>query len=176
MTLANQEEPSILTKQDIIMGNYSSFIAKKAVPDRIRPFTEDDVKNVRNEFQQDNGGTFFLDLEGRRHQVELGLCLCIGTSAQDRRTTSKAKVDLYRSPISGTDEEGFRLYQLKQARHLTCFDIPHAFDLDNENGTQLWQCRHSTGGYVVWDGQLTHSMRVIQRDIFEQTYERVQET
>lgn len=161
----------ILTRVDIL-GNYPSFLARKAVADRIRPFTQEDVDNIHNEFLQDGGGTHFFDLEGRRHQVKLGLCLCIGIGPQDRRSTSQQKVDRYRYPISPPDEEGFRLYRLKEPRLLTCYDIPHPFDLDNENGTALWQCRHPTGGYVVWDGEQTNSMRVIQRDIFEQTYVR----
>ena len=167
------EEPVILTKQDILTGGYTSFMAKKAVADRIRPFTQNDVDNVHQEFEQDEHGTYFLDLEGRRHGVELGRCLVIGVSAEDRRTTSQEKVDRYRYPVSSADEEGFRLYQLKEPRLLTCFDIPHPFDLDNENGAARWQCRHQACGYVVWDGQNASGMRVIQRDIFEKTYKRV---
>jgi hypothetical protein len=162
---------TILTRQEILA--YSNFTARKVATDKIRPFTEDDVSNVRGEFQQDDGGTFFLDLEGRRHQVILGRCLCIGTSPEDRRTTPQEKVDLYRYPVSDEDEEGFRFYRLKAPRSLTCYDISHPFLLDNENGGQLWHCPDPTGGYVVWDLQPANPMRVVQRAIFDQTYERV---
>lgn len=163
----------VLTKQDILTGNYPGFMAKKIAPDRIRAFTSEDVRNDRNEFQQDELGTHFFDLEGRRHQVEMGKCLVIGTSPDDRRATTLEKVERYRYPISLPDGEGFRLYRLREPRLLTCYDIPHAFDLDNQNGAARWQCRHPTGGYVVWDGDKAHSLRVIQREIFDQTYERV---
>ena len=152
-------EIRVLTKQDVI--DYPSFIAKKVAPDRIRVFTSDDIDNVHNEFLQDESGTHFFDLEGRRHQVEMGKCLVIGTSPEDRRTTLLEKVERYRYPISSLDGEGFRLYRLKDPRLLTCYDIPHPFDLDNGNGTAQWQCRHPTGGYVVWDGDPASSMRVI---------------
>ena len=99
--------------------------------------------------------------------------LVIGTSAEDRRTMLREKVERYRYSVSPADEEGFRFYQLREPRLLTCFDIPHPFLLDNENGAARWQCRHPTGGYVVWDGQKASVMRVIQRDIFEKTYQRV---
>lgn len=167
------EEPVILTKQAILTGGYASFRARKVAPDKIRPLMPEDVRNERGEFLQDEQGTYFFDLEGRRHEVRLGRCLVIGVSAEDRRTTSPEKVDRYRYPVSPADEEGFRQYQLKEPRLLTCFDIPHSFLLDNENGAALWQCRCSTGGYVVWDGQPTSVMRVIQRSIFGQTYEKM---
>lgn len=166
----------MLTRQDI-MSNYSSFIAKKATLDRIRPFTLDDVNNVHHQFQQDQEGTFFFDLEGRRHQVELGRCLVIGTRPEDRRTTTPEKVNRYRVPVGEADGEGFQFYRLKEPRLLTCFDIPHAFALDNQNGGQVWHCPALDGGYVVWDHlQPDSPMRVIQRDIFHQTYERVEST
>jgi hypothetical protein len=166
-------EIRVLTKQDILTGNYPSFKAMKVAPDRIRAVTSEDVRNDRNEFQQDERGTHFFDLEGRRHQVEMGKCLVIGTSPEDRRATSQEKVDRYRYPVSSVDGEGFRLYRLKDPRVLICYDIPHAFDLDNQNGAARWQCKHPTGGYIVWDGNPASSMRVIQREIFDQTYERV---
>ena len=166
-------EIRVLTKQDVI--GYPGFIAKKVAPDRIRPFTQIDVDNTHNEFQQDERGTHFFDLEGRRHQVELGKCLVIGASPEDRRATSLEKVERYRYPVSSVDGEGFRLYRLKQPRMLTCYDIPYAFDLDNQNGAAHWQCRHPAGGYVVWDGDPASVMRVIQREIFDQTYERAGE-
>lgn len=166
-------ETRVLTKRDIILGNYRVFHARKVAPDRIRAFTQEDVDNVNNEFQQDVEGTYFFDLEGRRHSVEVGKCLVVGTGPEDRRSTSQEKVERYREPISTPDAQGFQLYRLKKPRPLSCYDIPHPFDLYNENGAARWQCRHPNGGYVVWDGDPTSSMRVIQREIFDQTYERV---
>src|SRR5437667_1621315 len=107
-------EIRVLTRQDIL--SYPSFMAKKIAPDRIRPFTPEDVQNLHHAFLQDERGTHFFDLEGRRHQVELGRCLCIGISPEDRRATSQEKVDRYRYPVSAVDREGFRLYRLKEPR------------------------------------------------------------
>ena len=165
-------ETRVLTKRDIILGDYHVFHARKVAADKIRPFTQDDVDNVNNEFLQDIEGVYFFDLEGRRHDVVLGKCLVIGTSPDDRRATTQEKVERYRIPISSPDTQGFRLYRLKHPRPLSSYDIPHPFDLDNDNGAALWQCRNATGGYVVWDGDPHSSLRVIQREIFDKTYER----
>lgn len=172
--LEEEGEPRVLTKEVVLGGSYLKFIAKKVALDRIRPFTQDDVDNIHGEFFQDEQETYFFDLEGRRHKVRIGYCLCIGTSLEDRRATAQKKVDLYRDPVSELDEEGFRLYKLKEPRPLTCFDIPHPFYLDNQNETQLWECLHPKGGYIVWDEKQPElPLRVIQRDIFDITYEAV---
>ncbi len=163
----------MLKAQDVF--SYPRFLAKKVAPTRIRPFIEDDVQNVNGEFLQDARGTFFWDLEQRRQRVEIGRCLLVGTSPQDRWTTSTESVVRDRVAIGPADEDGFRLYVIKDPTSLTCFDINHAFSFDPGDGTTPWICENPAGGYIVWNGIADEgsTMRVVQRPIFNLTYERV---
>jgi hypothetical protein len=163
----------MLTPRDVTL--YPRLTAKKVAPTRIRPFTDEDVKNVHNEFLRDQSGTYFWDLEQRRQKVEIGRCLLVGVRPQDRWTSSEASVARERVAIGPADEAGFRRYLLKDPTPLTCFDIDHAFSLDNEDGKEPWTCDDASGAYVTWNGIMGQGsiMRVVQRAIFEQTYQRV---
>jgi hypothetical protein len=161
-----------LTPKEVM--TYPQFPARKTAPTKIRSFTEEDVENVRGEFQQDAEGTFFLDLENRRQKVEVGRCLCVGTSPQDRWTSSQKRVDQERVAVGPADEAGFRRYVMKNPTRLTCFDIGHPFALDNEDGKEAWECQDPSGGYITWNRVTGQGsiMRVVQRTPFDATYER----
>lgn len=114
----------------------------------------------------------FYDLEGRKHEVVVGRCICIGSEGE-RWTCSIASVDRDRYPIGEQDEHGYQEYKMKQPRPLRCFDISFPFTLVVP-GKVPWSCQDVAGAIITWNGEVQEhlDMRIIQRSIFEKTYER----
>lgn len=158
-----------LTAEDIL--ERSAFqSAIKVAGTRIRPFTEEDVLNKSGEFLVDAAGTFFLDLEMRRHTVQVGRYLCVGS--QGERWTSSAKSMQDRVAVSMPDADGFRQYRQRAPHPVQAVILTEPFALEVHG--DLWQSQKD-GGVITWNGKTGNElqMRVITRSAFSATYQMV---
>lgn len=144
------------TPEDVILTR-SFRRALKTAPTKIRPITEADIAQI---------GSSFLDLEGREQRVEIGRYLCVGVQGE-RWTCSQKSMD-ERKAISDLDEEGYRLYIQRDPQPVLVTLVNEPFRLTMPDG-DVWT---SQAGAITWNGQhVDLIMRVVERSIFDQTYE-----
>lgn len=154
----------ILTAEGVVANHHPERWCKTASTRIKKILTQADI--------QAEPDPFFFDLEGRRHEVTIGRCICIGVEGE-RWTSSLASVERERIPVSEADEQGYREYRMKEPTPVLCFDIPFPFML-RLAGKADWHCSDPTGAFITWNGKTGTDldMRVIKRSIFEKTYEQ----
>lgn len=154
------QKHQILTPEQVLAAYHPTHWVKTAST-RIKIIDEADVQKE----------TSFLDLEGRRHEVRIGRCLCIGPQ-DERWTCSVESLERDRYPITDEDAEGYREYKMKHPRPVRCFEIPFPFVL-RINGED-WRCDDVAGGMITWNGKIGDRlvMRVIARSAFLLSYSR----
>jgi hypothetical protein len=155
----------LLTFDQVIAG-YPSSLWKKTATTRVKKLLT--LADVDSEPQR-----VFMDLEGRKHELKVGRCICIGVEGE-MWTCSLASLERERIPVGEPDEQGYQDYQQKHPLTLLCFDVPTAFTLLLPKG-EPWVCEDLSGGIVTWNGEWGDKliMRVIQRSIFHKTYSPV---
>ena len=155
----------ILTPEQVIT-HYQYRIWRKTASTRIKQIlTEVDVQAELE--------PFFFDLEGRRHEIKIGRCICRGVEGE-RWTTSVESLLRDRYPVGEKDADGYQEYKMKNPRAVFCFDIPFPFIL-RIAGKADWQCSDTVGAIITWNGETENKlldMRVVKKSVFEKTYEQ----
>jgi hypothetical protein len=114
--------------------------------------------------------TFFFDLEGRRHEVAIGRCICVGIEGE-RWSCSLESLERDRYPVGDEDAQRYRPYKMRNPRPVRCFDLMYPFVLIISQKSP-WQCPDEEGAIITWNGEIGDKldMRVVKRSVFLRTY------
>ena len=155
-------ERKILTGEEVLAA-YRPTFWKKNASTRIKKIVSQADLDTEPEHS-------FLDLEGRRHHLAIGRCICIGVEGE-RWTCSLSSLERDRDPVGEVDAQGYQEYKMKNPRSMRCFDIPFPFILVFP-GKAPWNCEDQDGAIITWNGKTGDllDMRVIKRSVFEATY------